>query len=54
MAGAGGVDPEQQLDVGDVLGGDLLDRGLRDGDLVGGRVGPALPGRSWAASASPV
>jgi len=53
VAGAGGVCAQQDLDVFDVLGGDLLERRLGDGDLVGGgaraRVaGPKLAGQRLA------
>jgi len=54
MAGAGAVDPEQQVDVGDVLDRNLLKRLLGDGDLVSGGVRARVPGRSSPASASPV
>jgi hypothetical protein len=54
MAGARAVDPEQQLDRFDVLGGYLRDRLLGDHDLISGGFAPALPGRSSPASASPV
>jgi hypothetical protein len=45
VTGPGGVHAQQQLDVLDVLGGDLLDRLLGNGDLVGGgvRAGVARP-----------
>jgi hypothetical protein len=40
VRGAGGIGPQQQLDPLDVLGGDLGEGVLGDGDLIGRGVGP--------------
>lgn len=50
MRGAGGVDAQQQVDVGDVLAGDRLQRVFGDGGLIAGGVragvaGPQLAGQ---------
>jgi hypothetical protein len=44
VAGSRGVDAQQDLDVLDVLGRDLLQRGLGDRDLVDGGVGAGVAG----------
>ena len=54
VAGAGGNDTQQDLDLLDVLVRDLLQRRLRDGDLVDRGVRPGVPGRNTPASDSRV
>ncbi len=43
MGRPGGVDAQEDLDLLDVLGGDLLERRLGDSDLVGGGVRAGVP-----------
>ena len=48
MAGAGGIDAQQQLDALDVLGGDLRQRLLGHRDLIGGGVRAGVAGAQLA------
>ena len=53
VRGAGAIDAQQQLDRFDVLGRDLSDRLLGDGDLVGGGVGAGVAGPQLAGERLP-